>query len=161
MANLDGEKLRGLVRGLVCGDQDATSKTRADNFSVARSLRFTAPTTVANTNLALSCIVPATDRPIRVTAVKANASAAQASAAADGWTFAVKYDDGAGGTSTNVATFATTAAAIVANNVFSFTVAAPVDIAAGKRLFLVGTAVNTAVAANAMVLTLNINHDET
>lgn len=159
MPNLDGEKVKGAVRGLLSGDQDATSKARSDQLAVKRFINMAPLTLSANTSTTAT-IVPVLDRAIRVTRLRFFTSAAQASSS-DGWTFAVKYDDGAGGASTSTASFTTTGNAIAASNSYSSSATATVvDVAAGKRLFLAATAVNAVAAANAMTITCSVEYDE-
>lgn len=157
MPNLDGEKVKGAVRGLLSGDQDATSKARSDQLAVKRFINMAPLALSANTSTTAT-IVPVLDRAIRVTRLRFFTSAAQASSS-DGWTFAVKYDDGAGGASTSTASFTTTGNAIAASNSYSSS-ATVVDVAAGKRLFLAATAVNAVAAANAMTITCSVEYDE-
>lgn len=157
MPNLDGEKVKGAVRGLLAGDQDATSKARSDQLAVKRFVTHHPFALTANTSTTQT-IIPVLDRAIRVTRLRIFTSAAQASSS-DGWTFAVKYDDGAGGASTSTASFTTTGNALAANNSYS-SAATVVDVAAGKRLFLACTAVNAVAAANAMTITCSIEYDE-
>lgn len=157
MPNLDGEKVKGAVRGVLSGDQDATSKARSDQFAVKRFVTVAPLALTANTSTTAT-IVPVLDRAIRVTQLRFFTSAAQASSS-DGWTFAVKYDDGAGGASTSTASFTTTGNAIAASNSYSSS-ATVVDVAAGKRLFLAATAVHAVAAANAMTITCSVEYDE-
>ena len=157
--SLTGEKLRGMARGLFGGSEDSTSATRADQFSVARFQGGCALiTVVANTTSSAVTINPRTDRAMRVKALRVFSTAAQG-ASTDGWTIALKYDDGAGGASTStISTVPGTA--IAANTSFSSTTA-PVDIAAGKRLFLIATPTFVAAAANAATFSVLVEYDET
>ena len=158
MPNLDGEKVKGAVRGVLSGDQDATSKARSDQFAVKRFVTLPPIALTANTSTTQT-IIPVLDRAIRVTRLRFFTSAAQASSS-DGWTFAVKYDDGAGGASTSTASFTTTGNAIAANNSYS-SAATVVDVAAGKRLFLAATEAHAGgAAANAMTITCSVEYDE-
>lgn len=156
MPNLDGEKVKGAVRGLLAGDQDATSKARSDQLAVKRVFSF--PMTLAVNTTQQMTVVPSLDRAIRVTRLRLTANAAQASSS-DGWVFALKYDDGAGGASTSISSYTTNGGALTANQSVAAT-ATVVDVAAAKRLFLVATATNAAAAANAMGVGFSIEYDE-
>lgn len=156
MRNLDGEKVRGAVRGLLAGDQDATSKARSDQLAVKRFISIPM-TLAANTSQQLT-VVPLLDRAIRVKQLRLTANAAQASSS-DGWVFALKYDDGAGGASTSVTSYSTNGGALTAN-VSAAATATVVDVAASKRLFMVATATNAVAAANAMAVGFSIEYDE-
>lgn len=151
--------MRGMARGLFGGSEDSTSAARADQFSVSRFQGGCALITVsANTTSSQVTINPRLDRAMRVKALRVVSTAAQG-ASTDGWTIALKYDDGAGGASTS--TLSTVpGTAIVANQTFSSTTA-PVDVAAAKRLFLIATPTNAAAAANAATFSVLVEYDET
>ncbi len=163
MADLDGDRLKGLVRGALATNT-STSNNRADQLAVKRWGPTCQVTLAVNAAFGQTTINPRLDRPVRVTAIRGCQTAAQATNASDGRTYTVKYDDGAGGASTSVGSFTTIAGtAVTANQAFNFTMtnSAPVDIVAAKRLFLVDTEAHAAVAANAATLFCTIEYEET
>ena len=153
--------IKGLIQGAL-GAVTTAEKTRSDQLAVRRTLVGTCAT-AANTTGNFT-LVPGLPNECRIKGarVSTTSAAAQASAAADGWLFSLKYDDGAGGASTvcNV-TFNTTTAAIGPTLARAMTVASDVTIPANSRLFVLCTATNTAVAANALALSFSLDIEET
>ena len=153
--------IKGLIQGAL-GAVTSAEKTRADQLGVRRTLVGSCATAL-NTNANFT-IIPALFNESRIKAarISTTSAAAQASAAADGWLFSLKYDDGAGGSSTvcNV-TFNTTTASIGPTVARAMTVASEVTIPANSRLFVLCTATNTAVNANALAVAFALDLEET
>lgn len=157
---IDGESIKGKAQGLFSGPEgSAAEKTRANQIVVGRVLHIPFET-AANTDKTVGlCDLPFA---IRVKSAKlVTHSGSQASAAADGWAFTLKYDDGAGGSSTSIASLTVTATAITAGTRRTMTQTAPVAVAASSRLFLVCDATNTAATANALVGCVTLDCEET
>jgi hypothetical protein len=162
---INGESIKGKSYGLLSGPEgSAAEKTRAAQVVVGRQLHCNMPgATTANTDASFH-LISRLPYAIRVSAAHlapALAASVQASAAADGWAFTLKYDDGAGGASTSIASFNTTSAALVFGTTRAMTVTAPVDVPAGSRLFVLCDATNTAATANAVALSFSITCEET
>lgn len=159
---INGESIKGKAQGLFSGPEgSAAEKTRANQVVVSRPFHSNIGTTLTvNTDATIS-LISRLPHAIRVSAAHFTPSASQATAAADGWLFTIKYDDGAGGASTSVATYNTINGALTAQQTKAMTVTAPVDIPAASRLFVVCDATATAAAANAMAVTFSLTCEET
>lgn len=159
---LDGEKIKGQAVGAFAGNEgSAAEKTRAQQVVVGRPLHIPVTTTANTDSQHGICSIPYALKVLGATYVAH--TGAQASAAADGWQFTIKYDDGAGGASTAVTSAMTTATVpIVAGTrrSFALTNSAPVTIPAGSRVFVLADATNTAATANAIIGSVSLNCEE-
>jgi hypothetical protein len=159
---INGESIKGKAQGLFSGPEgSAAEKTRANQVVVGRPIHCNIGLTLTvNTDATIS-LLSRIPYGLRVSAAHFTPSASQASAAADGWLFTLKYDDGAGGASTSIASFNTTSAALTAQQTKAMSMTAPVDVPAASRVFVVCDATATAAAANAMAVVFSLTAEET
>ena len=142
------QKLRDGLVAFLAPLLDTISMATVDGF-IARSLKTTiqVPADASATSTESVVLDTSTDLQDRVTAITLSASAAVALNAANYAIFTLAYDNGAGGASTTIATWNTSATSFVANQVFNVPSSAIVvgAIPAGSRITLAITKAGTGV----------------
>lgn len=156
--------IKGLIQGAL-GAVTSAEKTRADQLSVRRSIGGVMAKATAVNTAGQVALIPHLPNECRIKSARIQlfGTTTQANAAADGWLFSLKYDDGAGGASTacNVSYNTAGNGGLLGDVAKAMTVASDVTIPANSRLFVLCTPTNTAVQANAVQAAFSLDIEET